>query len=104
MLFIAAALTIVFALGLLLVGRQFQKGKWLRLLAGNTFNELPKEKLAKTAKSCSYCLYFTSLLCLLSALALVLNNPLLLYLVCILGVIYGITGICYAFKKWLKNG
>lgn len=43
MIILIEFLLIALALILSLMGYKFKKGKWLRLIAGNTFNDFPKE-------------------------------------------------------------
>ena len=43
MLLFSQILLIVCAVFLFVLGIKFRQGKWLRLIAGNTFNDKPKE-------------------------------------------------------------
>ncbi|OFI46895.1 hypothetical protein BG262_03650 [Floricoccus penangensis] len=53
----------ILILGLLFIilAIQFRRGKWSRLIAGNTFGDRPKEKVDKAAKTVSNLLIYIGL-------------------------------------------
>lgn len=50
-----------------IVGKKFKQGKWLRLMAGNTFSP-PGEEAKETGKTIGSILYFSALILLILAL------------------------------------
>ncbi|KAF1298161.1 hypothetical protein BAU15_09965 [Enterococcus sp. JM4C] len=103
-LIITAGFIIALGLLFLIIARQFQRGRWLRLIAGNTFGEIPKDKLQKVSKQSSHWMYFASLFSILIALSLLTENRKILYFCLILTIIIGAIGISYSLVTWLKNG
>ena len=95
---------ILLALLFLLMGIQFQRGKWLKLLAGNTFGGIPNDNAKIVGKSTSYCMYFASIFCFVLAFGIFRDNSKVVYFTIILVFFVGVVSIIYALSNWLKNG
>lgn len=99
----------IFLLGLMilfiLMGIQFRRGKWLRLIAGNTFGDLAKEDAARIGRKTGIMMYFAAFICLFVAWWLLFSdNQLLLWIVMGFSLILSIVILVSSLKKWLKDG
>lgn len=101
---ITSSLTILLGVLFLILAIQFKRGKWLRLLAGNTFNDFTNDQSKKLGQSTSYCMYLSSVFCFILSYSFIYENLKLLCFVAILVFFIGCIGIIYAFRSWLKNG
>ncbi|EKQ3613518.1 TPA: hypothetical protein ACN1ND_000327 [Enterococcus faecalis] len=70
MILLTEILLIIVASFLLLLGINFRKGRWLRLIAGNIFNDYPNEKAEVTGKLLGIVLYGASLCLLILAVCI----------------------------------
>lgn len=89
----------------IILGVQFHRGRWLRLLAGNTFGDLPKEKTLLASKETSHLMYFSAVFCLFIWWWLTFSKNRLLFW-CGVGlalIVYGIT-LIKSLKEWLRTG
>ena len=86
------------------MGIQFQRGKWLRLSTGNTFGDIPNDKVKKVGKSTCYCMCFSSIFCFVLSYGIFRDNSKILCFMTIFGFIIGSVGIIYALNSWVKNG
>lgn len=92
------------ALLLIVIGVQFIRGKWLRLLAGNLFGEIPKSKTVKSGRVVgSLCLIGAVLAIMVIAnLAGYVSDTLIWGLIIAL-VILTIGYIGYQYYCWAKG-
>lgn len=89
----------------IVIGRQFRRGKWLRLIAGNTTHDLPKKVEIQFAKKTGLVMYSAGAFCLFIAWWLLFSdNQLLLWLV--FGAILILSGIILVInlRRWIKDG
>lgn len=96
--------TLLIGLLFLMFGIQFQRGKWLRLIACNNFGKLSKSDAQKAGKCTSYCMYIVFLFFLAIAFCFGTENLKILRLLVVFSVLIAEFGIFYATKEWLKNG
>lgn len=100
---IIATLCVVFSVFLILIGRQFRRGKCLRMLAGNSFNDLPKEQVAKTGKLTALFLFLIALDSLLVAFYILSNKGKMVVVImtgCIL--VASVLIFIRSMVQWLK--
>lgn len=71
MIILIEFLLIALAFMLSLMGYKFRKGKWLRLIAGNTFNDYPK-KASDIAPSIGVLMYAVSIFILITAIFIII--------------------------------
>lgn len=91
---------------LFLVAFKWRRGKWLRLLAGNTFGDIPVDEAKKSAGKCSVLLNTSGVFILLITLSLVFSwedNKLTLALVGVF-LAFSLYHLVLGLKDWVKNG
>ena len=88
-------------------GWKLRQGKWLRSMAGNNFNELPKEKALKEGKTNGLLMYGSGIFILLFILPIWSDNELLFTAIIWLTGIVTILGLAFAVHsivEWMKHG
>lgn len=89
----------------ILMGIQFRHGKWLRLIAGNTFGDLAKEDAARIGRKTGKMMYFAAFICLFVAWWLLFSdNQLLLWIVMGVSLIPSSIILVSSLKKWIRDG
>lgn len=95
-------------IGMLLisVGIQFRRGKWYRLIAGNTFNDKPIKIQKNAAKGASNIAFIVGALQIVFFIfiKMKLNTRLLIIVVVIPLVLYAFYMIFHFLKDFIKNG
>lgn len=95
--------TLLIALLFLVLGIQFQRGKWLQLIDGNTFGELSKSDPQKAGKCTSYCMYIVFLFFLAIAFCFGTENLKILRLLVVFSVLIGAFGIFFCSQRVAKK-
>lgn len=87
---------------LFMVAFKWKKGKWLRLLAGNTFGDASLEKARNITKKCSVLINVTGIFILLITLSIVfsLDSKIILSLLGIF-LIYAGYYLVVSLKEWV---
>ncbi len=94
-------LTILF----IVLGVQFRRGQWLRILSGNTFGDLSKEKAISVGRKTSRLMYFSAVFCLFMWWRITFSENQLLFW-CVIGIALIVSGftLIKALKEWIRTG
>ncbi|WP_314576151.1 hypothetical protein [Enterococcus gilvus] len=94
-------LTILF----IVLGAQFRRGKWLRLLSGNTFGDLPKEKAISAGRKTSRLMYFSAGFCLFLWWWITFSEKQLFFWcgIVIVLIVSGFT-LIKVLREWIRTG
>ncbi|WGI20112.1 hypothetical protein [Latilactobacillus sakei] len=95
----------LFAILCIVLGIQFQRRRWLRLIAGNSFGDLPLEKSISVSQQTSWFMYLLGLFSLFICWWLNFSrNRMLLWIG--IGIILLSCGVILikAIKEWIKTG
>lgn len=104
-LFIASIFLLILMILFILMGIQFRRGNWLRLIAGNTFGDLAKEDAARIGKKTGIMMYFAAFICLFVAWWLMFSdNQVLLWIVMGVSLIPSSIIFVSSLKKWIRDG
>ena len=89
----------------IILGVKFQRGKWLRLLSGNAFGDLPKEKAISVGRKTSRLMYFAAVFCLFLCWWINFSESQLLFWFGI-GVALLVSGFTWlkSLKEWVRTG
>lgn len=100
---IATALMIILSGVLIIFGLKLRQGKWLRLIAGNTFNDLPTTQAQKIGKLTGLILYGSALLCLIISFIILYKTKLtsLIILSITLSLLVGFM-VIFSIRKDIK--
>jgi hypothetical protein len=103
--FILGIILIVLMLMFILMGVQFRRGKWLRLIAGNTFGDLAEETAIKIGRQTGIVMYLAAVMCLFFAWWLMFSNNQVLFWSGI-GILLIGSGILLvsSLRRWMKHG
>lgn len=102
---IFSILSLLVAFLFVLLGIQFRRGKWLRLIAGNNFNELPQEVAINSGKKTGFVMCFAGLFCIFIAWWLLFSeNQVLLWIVLGIYLFFSLLLLVTSLKKWIKEG
>jgi hypothetical protein len=103
-LFIASIFLLVLMILFTLIGIQFRRGKWLRLIAGNTFGDIAKEDAARIGRKTGIMMYFAAFICLFVAWWLLFSdNQVLLWIVMGISLILSSIILVSSLKKWIRD-
>lgn len=88
-----------------MIAFKWRRGKWIRLLAGNIFGDIPEEA-KKSAEKCSILISVAGVFILLITLSLVFDwedSKLTLALVGVF-LAFSLYHLVVSLKDWVKNG
>lgn len=98
-------LIFLFTLVFIILGVQFQRGRWLRLLSGNTFGDLSKEKAISVGRKTSRLMYFSAGFCLFMWWWITFSeNQVLFWFGIGVALIAGGFTLIKALKEWIRTG
>lgn len=104
-LFISSIVLLVLMILFIIMGVQFRRGKWLRLIAGNTFGDLAKEDAVKIGRKTGIVMYFAAFICLFVAWWLLFSdNQVLLWIVMGISLILGGVLLVSSLRQWIRDG
>lgn len=91
---------------LFLVAFKWRRGKWLRLMAGNIFGDVPEEEAKKTAGKCSVLINTSGVFVLLLTLSIVFSWEDSRLTLALLGLFlaFSLYHLVVGLKEWVKNG
>lgn len=103
-IFISVVLVLL-AFLFVLLGAQFRRGKWLRLIAGNTFGDLPADEAVVVGRKTGIVMYVSAILCLFVWWWLFYseNQVLLWWVLAIFLILCGIL-LFTSLRNWVKTG
>lgn len=74
MILLIVLLLIIVSIVLLIMGFQFRKGKWLNLIAGNTFNDYPHNTAIESGKIIGIIMYISSIILIFLAIYILIHK------------------------------
>lgn len=86
-------------------GYQLRRGKWLKSLAGNNFDEFSKEKVEKLGKSSGILLYLSGLFCISLGFVPFLGRNYRQFILFLIGIItiVSLFLVINSLSDWIKN-
>lgn len=103
--FFITSIFLVFAILFLIVGVQFYRGKWLRLLSGNNYGELPVKEAIIIARKSSYLMFFAAIYIIFLWWWLYFSENIVLFW-CVTGVALLVSVVIpvKSLHHWIKTG